>query len=77
MDKRVADLLLQVVAARYEIGWIVIITNRSFKEWGTLFDEDITLATALIDRLMHHREPIVVQVDSFRMKDKGRDSTDE
>ena len=77
IDKRGADLLFQVVAARYEIGSIVITTNRTFKEWGTLFDEDNTLATALIDRLMHHGEGIVIQGDSFRMKDKGPDSIDE
>src|SRR5580692_12247199 len=38
IDKRGADLLFQVVAARYETGSIVITTNRTFKEWGTLFD---------------------------------------
>jgi DNA replication protein DnaC len=77
IDKRGADLLFQVVAARYELGSIVITTNRAFKEWGTLFDEDNTLATALIDRLMHHGEAIVIQGDSYRMKDKGPDSTGE
>jgi DNA replication protein DnaC len=77
IDKRGADLLFQVVAARYEIGSIVITTNRTFKEWGTLFDEDNTLATALIDRLMHHGEAIVIQGDSYRMKDKNPDPTGE
>jgi DNA replication protein DnaC len=77
IDKRGADLLFQVVAARYETGSIVITTNRAFKEWGTLFDEDNTLATALIDRLMHHGEAIVIQGDSYRMKDKSPDQTAE
>jgi len=77
IDKRGADLLFQVVAARYELGSIVITTNRPFREWGKLFDVDNTLATALIDRLMHHGEGIVIQGDSYRMKDKGPDSTDE
>src|SRR5437870_12899252 len=77
IDKRGADLLFQVVAARYELGSIVITTNRPFREWGKLFDVDNTLATALIDRLMHHGEGIVIQGDSYRMKDKGHDSTDE
>jgi DNA replication protein DnaC len=75
IDKRGADLLFQVVATRYETGSIVLTTNRSFKEWGTLFDVDNTLATALIDRLMHHGEAIVIQGDSYRMKDKSSDST--
>src|SRR5271166_5885321 len=77
IDKRGADLLFQVVAARYEVGSIVISTNRPFREWGKLFDVDNTLATALIDRLMHHGEAIVIQGDSYRMKDKAPDSTDE
>jgi DNA replication protein DnaC len=73
IDKRGADLLFQVVAARYETGSIVLTTNRPFREWGTLFDMDNTLATALIDRLMHHGEAIVIQGDSYRMRDKDSD----
>ena len=74
IDKRGADLLFQVVAARYESGSIVLTTNRVFREWGTLFDVDNTLATALIDRLMHHGEALVIKGDSYRMKDKPSDS---
>lgn len=73
IDKRGADLLFQVVAARYESGSIVLTTNRTFREWGTLFDVDNTLATALIDRLMHHGEALVIRGDSYRMKDKPSD----
>ena len=75
IDKRGADLLFQVVAARYESGSIVLTTNRPFREWGALFDVENTLATALIDRLMHHGEAIVIQGDSYRMRDKDSDST--
>ena len=73
IDKRGADLLFQVVAARYESGSIVLSTNRPFREWGALFDVDNTLATALIDRLMHHGEAIVIQGPSYRMRDKDPD----
>ena len=73
IDKRGADLLFQVVAARYESGSIVLTTNRPFREWGALFDVDNTLATALIDRLMHHGEAIVIQGDSYRMRGKDSD----
>jgi DNA replication protein DnaC len=75
IDKRGADLLFQVVAARYETGSIVLSTNRPFRDWGTLFDMDNTLATALIDRLMHHGEAIVIQGDSYRMRGKDSDSS--
>ena len=77
IDKRGADLLFQVVAARYEVGSIVISTNRPFREWGKLFDADNTLATALIDRLMHYGEGIVIQGDTYCMRDEEPDSTDE
>ncbi len=69
IDKRGADLMFQVVAARYEAGSIVLSTNRAFKDWGHIFDVDNTLATAMIDRLMHHGEAIVIQGDSYRTKD--------
>ena len=77
IDKRGADLLFQVVAARYETGSIVLTTNRPFREWGALFDVDNTLATALIDRLMHHGEALVIKGDSYRMKDKPTDPPSE
>ena len=73
IDKRGADLLFQVVAARYETGSIVVTTNRVFKEWGQMLDADNTLATALIDRLMHHGEAIVIRGDSYRTKNKPTD----
>jgi len=70
VDKRGADLLFQVVAARYETGSIVISTNRAFKNWGAILDVDNTLATALIDRLMHHGEAIVIKGKSYRLKNR-------
>ena len=69
IDKRGADLLFQVVAARYEAGSIVLSTNRRFKDWGNVLDSDNTLATAMIDRLMHHGEAIVINGKSYRTKD--------
>jgi DNA replication protein DnaC len=66
IDKRGADLMFQVVAARYECGSIVLTTNRIFREWGKIFDVDNTLATAIIDRLMHHGEAIVIEGKSYR-----------
>jgi DNA replication protein DnaC len=70
IDKRGADLMFQVVAARYETGSTVITTNRAFRDWGKIFDVDNTLASAMIDRLMHHGEAIVIQGDSYRLKDR-------
>ena len=77
IDKRGADLLFQVVAARYETGSIVLTTNRILKGWGTLFDENNIQATALVHRLMHHGEAIVIQGTSYRMRDKDSNSPEE
>ena len=64
--------MFQVVAARYETGSIVLTTNRAFRDWGKVFDVDNTLATAMIDRLMHHGEAYVIRGESYRMKDKDK-----
>jgi DNA replication protein DnaC len=74
IDKRGADLMFQVVAARYESGSIVLTTNRAFRDWGKIFDVDNTLATAMIDRLMHHGEAYLIRGDSYRMKDKDQET---
>ena len=47
------------------------------RDWGTTFDVNNTLATVLIDRLMHHGEALVIKGDSYRMKDKNPDSPSE
>ena len=70
IDKRGADLMFQVVAARYECGSIVITTNRVFREWGKIFDVDNTLATAIIDRLMHHGQALVIDGESYRTREQ-------
>ena len=70
IDKRGADLMFQVIAARYECGSIVITTNRMFRDWGKIFDVDNTLATAIIDRLMHHGEALVIDGESYRTRDQ-------
>ena len=44
----------------------MVTTNRKFRDWGKTFDVDNTLATAMIDRLMHHGEAILIEGDSYR-----------
>ncbi len=69
IDKTGADLLFQIVSQRYERGSIVVTTNRVFKEWPKIFNNDSTLTSALLDRLLHHTEVVVVEGSSYRMKD--------
>lgn len=73
IDKRGADLLFQVIATRYETGSIVLSTNRVFRDWGTTLDQDSTVATAMIDRLMHHGEALLIKGETYRNpKDKRK-----
>jgi len=71
MDKRGADLLFQVISARYERGPIIITTNTAYKQWSPIFNSDATLTTAILDRLVHHCETITIEGKSYRMKDKA------
>ncbi len=70
IDKAGADLLFQVISLRYEQGAIVITSNRAFKDWPTIFNHDSTLTAAILDRLLHHAETVIIEGKSFRMKDQ-------
>ncbi|HHB77046.1 MAG TPA: hypothetical protein ENK84_10985 [Desulfobulbus sp.] len=69
IDKRGADLLFQVISHRYEQGSIIISTNRAFKDWPEIFNNDATLTSAILDRVLHHAETVVIEGKSYRMKD--------
>jgi DNA replication protein DnaC len=70
IDKSGADLLFQVISARYEQGSTLITSNRAFKDWPKIFNNDSTLTAALLDRLLHHAETVVIEGKSYRMQDK-------
>src|SRR5262245_60978647 len=70
IDKAGADLLFQVISLRYEQGAIVITSNSAFKEWPKIFNNDSTLTAAILDRLLHHAETVIIEGKSFRMKDQ-------
>jgi len=70
IDKFGADALFQVIGQRYERGSTVITTNRAFKQWPEVFNNDSTLASALLDRLLHHAETVVIEGPSYRMRQR-------
>jgi DNA replication protein DnaC len=70
IDQHGADLLFQVISQRYERGSIVLTTNKPFKQWASIFNNDSTIASAVLDRLLHHAETIVIEGASYRMKDQ-------
>jgi DNA replication protein DnaC len=69
IDKLGADLLFQIISERYERGAILMSTNRAFKNWPEIFNNDATLTSALLDRLLHHADTCVVEGKSYRAKD--------
>jgi DNA replication protein DnaC len=70
IDKHGADLLFQIISQRYERAPMVITTNRSYKHWSQLFNNDSTLTSAILDRVLHHAETVIIEGKSFRMKDE-------
>lgn len=71
IDKFGADALFQVVSQRYERGSTLITSNRAFKQWPAIFNNDTTLTSALLDRLLHHAETVVIEGASYRMRDQN------
>lgn len=69
VDKNGADLLFQAISLRYEKAATIITTNRPYKEWPGIFNNDSTLTSAILDRLLHHADTVIIEGPSYRMKD--------
>jgi len=70
IDKFGADCLFQIISHRYERGATVVTTNRVYKQWPTIFNNDSVLTSALLDRLLHHAETVRIEGRSYRTKDQ-------
>ena len=68
IDRDAADGFLQSIAARYEKRPTILTTNQPFSKWGEVFG-DATIASAIIDRLVHHSVIINIKGKSYRIKD--------
>ena len=66
-----AHLLFQLVSRRYERGSILITSNRAVGDWGTVLGDEV-VATAILDRLMHHSHVLTIRGDSYRLREKRR-----
>ena len=64
-----ANQLFDLVRERYEQGATILTSNTSFAQWGKLMNDEV-LATALLDRLLHHAEVLTINGKSYRMKDR-------
>jgi DNA replication protein DnaC len=68
-DKQGSDHFFNVISSPYEKGSVILTSNRAFKDWGKIF-HDNTVASAIIDRLVHHSDVIKIEGASYRIKDK-------
>ena len=73
IDKHGADLLFQIISQRYERAPTVITTNRVYKHWSQIFNNDSTLTSAILDRILHHSDTVIIEGRSFRTKDGVED----
>jgi DNA replication protein DnaC len=70
LDKTGADLLFQVISQRYERGSIILTTNKAYKHWSAIFNNDSGITSAVLDRLLHHAETVIIEGKSYRTKDQ-------
>lgn len=68
IDKAGADLLFQIISARYERGSLLLTTNKAYKDWPAIFAGDSGLTSAVLDRLLHHCETVLIKGPSYRMR---------
>ena len=71
LSREDASLLFRLVARRYEKASTVLTSNKSFVDWGEIFG-DAVLATAILDRLLHHSTTINIKGESYRLKSKRK-----
>ena len=71
LDELGATIFFQLVSARYERGSIILTSNKSYGDWGAIFGDPI-IATAILDRLLHHSTTINIRGESYRLKDRRK-----
>ncbi len=71
LDDLGATIFFQLVSARYERGSIIVTSNKSYGDWGSIFGDPI-IATAILDRLLHHSTTINIRGESYRLKERRR-----
>ena len=68
-DREAATAFFTLVSARYERGSIILTSNKGFGEWGELMG-DTVIASAILDRLLHHRHVLNIRGESYRLREK-------
>jgi len=71
LDELGATIFFQLISARYERGSIILTSNKSYGEWGSIFGDPI-IATAILDRLLHHSTTVNIRGESYRLKERRK-----
>ena len=71
-DPEAANLMFMLVSDRYERASMIVTSNKPFSAWGEIFGDPV-VATAMVDRLIHHADIISLKGDSYRLKDRDLD----
>jgi DNA replication protein DnaC len=71
-DPEAAGLFFALISSRYERRSLVLSSNKTFSAWAEIFGDPVAVA-AMVDRLVHHAEVIVLKGDSYRLKGKGKE----
>jgi len=71
MGREDASLFFRVITRRYEKASTILTSNKSFVDWGEVFGDPV-LATAILDRLLHHATTLNIKGESYRLKEKRR-----
>lgn len=74
LDRLAAQFFFQLVSRRYLKGSIMLTSNKSFADWGEIFADQV-LATAILDRLLHHATTINIRGNSYRLREKRKAGT--
>ena len=69
IDRQAATLFFQLISRRYERGPMILTSNQSFGNWGDVFGDRV-IASAILDRILHHATTISIRGESYRLKDK-------
>lgn len=69
IDRQGANLFFQLISRRYEKGPMILTSNQSFGAWGEVFGDRV-IATAILDRVLHHAITVNIRGNSYRLKDK-------
>lgn len=71
LSREEASLFVRLLVRRDERGSLVVTSNKGFTDWGEVFNDQV-LATAILDRLLHHATTVNTKGDSYRLREKRK-----